>query len=97
VDPGVGFAKRAADSYGVFARIHELARALDRPVLLGPSRKSFMREALGGRPAIERDWGTAAAVAAAVLGGAHIVRVHAVREMAQVVAVAEEIRNAWTD
>jgi dihydropteroate synthase len=97
VDPGVGFAKRAADSYGVFARIHELARALDRPVLVGPSRKSFMREALDGRPATERDWGTAAAVTAAVLGGAHIVRVHAVPEMAQVVAVAEEIRNAWTD
>jgi dihydropteroate synthase len=97
VDPGIGFAKRAADSYGVFARIHDLACTLDRPVLVGPSRKSFMREALEGHPAHERDWGTAAAVTAAVLGGAHIVRVHAVPEMAQVVAVAEEIRNTWTD
>jgi dihydropteroate synthase len=93
VDPGVGFAKRPNDSYGVLARLSALALALDRPVLVGPSRKSFMREALGSRPAPERDWGTAAAVAAAVLAGAHIVRVHAVGEMVQVVRVAEEIRR----
>ena len=94
VDPGVGFAKRPAHSYGVLARLPELAAALDRPVLVGPSRKSFLREALGGRPAPERDWGTAAAVTAAVLAGAHIVRVHAVAEMVQVVRVAEEIRDS---
>jgi dihydropteroate synthase len=93
VDPGVGFAKRPSHSYGVLARLPELAAALDRPVLVGPSRKSFLRDAVGGRPAPERDWGTAAAVAAAVLAGAHIVRVHAVAEMAQVVRVAEEIRR----
>jgi dihydropteroate synthase len=93
VDPGVGFAKRAPHSYGVLARLPELAVALDRPILVGPSRKSFMREALGDRPATERDWGTAAAVTAAVLSGAHIVRVHAVAAMAQVVRVAEEIRK----
>jgi dihydropteroate synthase len=73
----------------VLARISALAAALDRPVLVGPSRKSFMCEALDDRPAVERDWGTAAAV----LGGAHIVRVHAVTEMVQVVRVAEEIRR----
>lgn len=93
VDPGVGFAKRPSHSYGVLARLPELAAALDRPVLVGPSRKSFMRDALGERPAHERDWGTAAAVTAAVLAGAHIVRVHAVEEMVQVVRVAEEIRR----
>jgi dihydropteroate synthase len=94
VDPGVGFAKRPSHSYGVLARLPELAAALDRPVLVGPSRKSFLRDAVSGRPAPERDWGTAAAVTAAVLAGAHIVRVHAVAEMAQVVRVAEEIRKA---
>jgi dihydropteroate synthase len=94
IDPGIGFAKRAADSYGVLARLPEFATGLDRPILAGPSRKSFMRDALGDRPAAERDWGTAAAVAAAVLAGAHIVRVHAVSAMAQVVRVAEEIRKA---
>jgi dihydropteroate synthase len=95
-DPGVGFAKRASASYGVLAHIHEFAQALDLPVLVGPSRKSFMRAALDDRPAIERDWGTAAAVTAAVLAGAHMVRVHAVSEMSQVVKVAEKIRSAWT-
>jgi dihydropteroate synthase len=93
VDPGVGFAKQPIHSYGVLARLPELASALDRPVVVGPSRKSFMREALADRPASERDWGTAAAVTAAVLAGAHIVRVHAVGEMVQVVRVAEEIRT----
>ena len=93
LDPGIGFAKRPAHSYGVLARLPELASALGRPLLVGPSRKSFMSGALDGRPAVERDWGTAAAVTAAVLAGAHIVRVHAVAEMAQVVRVAEEIRR----
>jgi len=93
VDPGIGFAKRPSHSYGVLARLSEVAAALGRPVLVGPSRKSFLREAVGGRPAPDRDWGTAAAVTAAVLAGTHIVRVHAVAEMAQVVRVAEEIRR----
>lgn len=93
VDPGIGFAKRPAHSYGLLARIDELAGRIGRPVLAGPSRKSFMREALGARPPVERDWGTAAAVAAAVLAGAHIVRVHAVAEMVQVVRVAEDTRR----
>ena len=93
VDPGVGFAKRPEHSYGVLAKLPEVIARLGRPVLVGVSRKSFMREALAGAPAARRDWGTAAAVTAAVLGGAHIVRVHAVREMAQVVRVAEQIRR----
>ncbi len=93
IDPGIGFAKRPAHSYGLLARIAELATRLQRPVLAGPSRKSFMREALGDRPPVERDWGTAAAVTAAVLGGAHLVRVHAVAEMVQVVRVAEATRR----
>ncbi len=93
VDPGVGFAKRPEHSYGVLARLPEIAAALDRPVLVGPSRKSFLRDAAGEREASARDWATAAAVTAAVLGGAHIVRVHAVAEMVQVVRAAEQIRN----
>jgi dihydropteroate synthase len=94
VDPGIGFAKHAAHSYGVLARLAEVASGLGRPILVGPSRKSFLSSAVGGRPPAERDWGTAAAVTAAVLAGAHIVRVHAVAEMVQVVRVAEEIRKA---
>jgi dihydropteroate synthase len=92
LDPGVGFAKRAEQSFEVLARLHELA-ALDRPLLVGTSRKSFLNEALGDVAPAARDWGTAASVAAAVLGGAHVVRVHAVGEMVQVARVADEIRR----
>ncbi len=96
VDPGIGFAKRPQHSYGVLARLEQIAAVTSRPLLVGPSRKSFMSNALDGRRATERDWGTAAAVTAAVLAGAHIVRVHAVAEMVQVVRVAEEIRRQGT-
>ncbi|MBF8301278.1 MAG: Dihydropteroate synthase [Acidobacteria bacterium] len=93
LDPGLGFAKVAAQSYETLARLDEFAD-LGRPLLVGPSRKSFLAKPLGGSlPAPDRDWATAAAVAAAVLAGAHIVRVHAVREMLQVVRVADEIRR----
>ncbi|HVB38949.1 MAG TPA: dihydropteroate synthase, partial [Vicinamibacterales bacterium] len=92
VDPGIGFAKRPEHSYRVLAGLAALA-VLDRPILVGPSRKSFLRTAIGDVPAAGRDWGTAAAVTAAVLAGAHLVRVHAVREMTQVVRVADEVRR----
>lgn len=93
LDPGLGFAKRPAQTFAVLARLEALA-ALDRPTLVGPSRKSFLQEALGACPPGEREWGTAAAVAGAVLLGAHIVRVHGVREMKQVVRVADRLRDA---
>jgi dihydropteroate synthase len=93
VDPGLGFAKKAEHSYEALASLDALA-ALDRPILTGPSRKSFLKAALGDVPPSERDWGTAAAVAASVLLGAHIVRVHGVWEMAQVVRVADQVRAA---
>jgi dihydropteroate synthase len=66
--------------------------ALDRPVLVGPSRKSFIGAVLG-LPVERRLMGTAAAVAACVLQGAHVVRVHDVREMVEVVRVADAIRG----
>ena len=93
VDPGIGFAKEAPHSYAVLAGLDAFAE-LGRPVLVGPSRKSFLAKPQSATvPATERDWGTAAAVTAAVLAGVHIVRVHAVREMVQVVRVADEIRR----
>jgi dihydropteroate synthase len=93
VDPGIGFAKRAEHSFEALARLDRLA-LLGRPILVGPSRKSYLTLALGERPAADREWGTAAAVAACVLAGAHIVRVHGVREMADVVRVADRLRAA---
>jgi dihydropteroate synthase len=90
VDPGLGFAKRAEQTFEALARLPALI-ALDRPILVGSSRKSFLTLALGDVPAPERDWGTAATVAAAILAGAHVVRVHAAGPMVQVARVADEI------
>jgi len=89
VDPGLGFAKDARHSLEVVARLDAL-RALDRPVLVGPSRKSFIGRTLD-LPVGERLMGTAAAVAACVLGGAHVVRVHDVREMVQVAGLCDAL------
>jgi dihydropteroate synthase len=89
VDPGLGFAKDAGHNLEVLRRLPEL-RDLDRPVLVGPSRKSFLGKVLD-LPVGERLFGTAAAVAACILGGAHLVRVHDVKEMVQVVRVCDAI------
>jgi dihydropteroate synthase len=89
VDPGIGFSKRAAQSLELLGSLPELLD-LDRPLLVGPSRKSFLGTLLD-RPALERVWGTAAAVAAAILGGAHLVRVHDVAEMRDVARVCDAI------
>jgi dihydropteroate synthase len=91
IDPGLGFAKRAEQTFEVLAALPEF-RALECPIAVGPSRKSFLQQAIGERPPDQRDWGTAAAVAASVLLGAHIVRVHAVAAMVQVVKVADRLR-----
>jgi dihydropteroate synthase len=92
VDPGFGFAKQADHSYQLLAGLKRLSE-LDRPILSGPSRKSFLKAALGERMPPDREWGSAAAIAASVLFGAHIVRVHGVREMVDVVRVADRIRG----
>ena len=93
VDPGLGFAKRGAQSLAALAGLDRLAE-LGLPLLVGPSRKSFLAAATGPLEPGERDWPTAAAVTAAVLGGAHIVRVHAVEKMIHVVRVADALRLA---
>jgi len=93
LDPGLGFAKRAAQSFAMLAGLPAL-HALECPVLVGASRKSFLKAAVGDAAPGERVWGTAAAVTAAVLLGAHVVRVHDVAEMVQVVRVADAIGNA---
>ena len=86
LDPGLGFGKRKDQNSFIIRRLSELA-GLDLPLMVGPSRKSFL-----ARPDAESTkYATAAAVAACVLGGAHIVRVHDVREMRVVADVADEI------
>jgi dihydropteroate synthase len=97
VDPGLGFAKEATHNYEVLGRLGEFSD-LGRPIVAGPSRKGFLSKPLGKEiSASDRDWPTAAAVTAAVLAGAHIVRVHAVREMIAVVRVADEIRKYYRE
>ena len=93
IDPGFGFAKKAPHSMRALACLDQLA-ALGQPILSGPSRKSFLTAATGPLAPADRDWVTAAAVTASVLAGAHIVRVHRVAEMVQVVRVADGIRAA---
>jgi dihydropteroate synthase len=90
VDPGIGFGKTAEQNLVVLRRLAELA-SLDRPVLVGTSRKSFIGRILD-LPVDDRLEGTAASVAVAILRGASIVRVHDVRAMARVARVAEALR-----
>jgi len=91
IDPGIGFGKRIEDNYVILNHLDELA-SLGYTVLVGPSRKSFVGKVLNLPPA-ERIWGTAAAVAIAVYKGVNIIRVHDVKEMIQVVKIAERIRS----
>ena len=89
VDPGIGFGKSVAGNLELLRRLPELA-VLDRPVLVGTSRKSFIGTVLG-REVGERLFGTAATMALAVAGGASIFRVHDVREMRDVVDMAAAV------
>jgi dihydropteroate synthase len=97
LDPGIGFGKSFAQNYELLAKLPALAK-LGYPLLVGPSRKAFIGATLGSRgkplPPAERIWGTAATVAASILNGAHIVRVHDVAEMVQVARVADAVLNA---
>ncbi|MDC3952733.1 dihydropteroate synthase [Polyangium jinanense] len=95
LDPGLGFAKNARHSIELCARLDELAK-LGFPVLVGPSRKSFVARAASPdasviAPPAERLGGTIAAVLACVARGASIVRVHDVKEVVQALAVAAAI------
>jgi dihydropteroate synthase len=90
LDPGIGFGKNDRQNYELLAGLPELAR-LGFPLVVGTSRKGFIGRTLGAARANERLWGTAATVTASILGGAHIVRVHDVAEMVQVVRVSDAL------
>jgi dihydropteroate synthase len=93
VDPGIGFGKSMSEhNFAILRNLKELA-SLGRPVMVGASRKAFLGHLLHLPPG-EREEGTAAAVTAAVMNGAHIVRVHDVKKMKRVVQVAHAIREA---
>ena len=90
LDPGIGFAKTGAHNLAVLRRLDLVVR-LGYPVWVGVSRKRFIGELVGRADPSERTFGTAAAVALAVAGGARLLRVHDVGPMRQVVTVAEAI------
>jgi dihydropteroate synthase len=96
LDPGYGFGKRFEENYALLARQGELL-SLGRPLLAGVSRKSFLGHTLGGlhggqaaAPA-ERETASIAAMTAAILHGASVVRVHAVRAAKEAAAIADAI------
>ncbi len=91
LDPGIGFGKTREENLEIIRRLPELRR-LGFPLLVGPSRKSFIGETLD-LPAGERLEGTAAAVALSIAGGADIIRVHDVRAMVRVARMADAIRG----
>lgn len=91
LDPGIGFGKTFGHNLSV---IHQLGRlqSLEKPLLIGPSNKAFIGKILG-REAHERDTGTMAAVAASVMNGAHIVRVHNVKMTLETVKVIDAVKR----
>jgi dihydroneopterin aldolase/2-amino-4-hydroxy-6-hydroxymethyldihydropteridine diphosphokinase/dihydropteroate synthase/2-amino-4-hydroxy-6-hydroxymethyldihydropteridine diphosphokinase/dihydropteroate synthase len=93
IDPGVGFAKNSEQNFGLLKRLRDLSEhgspLSGFPVLVGPSRKRFLGDATKNPDPKDRVWATAAACTAAVFGGAAILRVHDVKEMKDVVAVAD--------
>jgi dihydropteroate synthase len=99
LDPGIGFGKSDSQNYELLAKLSVLAK-LGYPLLIGTSRKGFLGRTLakGGKtaPANQRLWATAATVTASILGGAHIIRVHDVAEMAEVARVSDAVLNGGT-
>jgi dihydropteroate synthase len=90
VDPGLGFGKTPAQNLELARRLGEL-RGLDRPVLVGPSRKSTIGALLGGAPPEQRLEGTIALCVLAAANGADIVRVHDVAEVTRALRVADAV------
>ncbi|WP_445637804.1 dihydropteroate synthase [Nostoc sp. DSM 114161] len=90
IDPGIGFAKNYEQNLEIFQRLRSL-RALNCPILVGASRKSFIGKILNRPDPKARVWGTAAACCAAIVNGADILRVHDVQEMRDVSLVADAI------
>ena len=91
IDPGIGFGKTIEHNLEIIKKLNEFS-GLEKPILIGPSRKSFIGRILGALPPEERLEGTAAAVALGIFNGANIIRVHDVKEMGRVARVADAIK-----
>ncbi len=95
LDPGIGFGKRLQDNYEIIRRLGEFSK-LECPILVGPSRKSFIGRVLN-LPPEECGEGTLAAVAAAILNGAHILRVHDVKAAKRASLIADRIAGKTSE
>ncbi|MFH0887500.1 MAG: dihydropteroate synthase [bacterium] len=95
IDPGIGFGKTTPHNLEILRRLRELT-SLGKPILVGPSRKSMIGNVLN-LPPEERVEGTAAAVAAAIFGGADIIRVHDVGQMCRVAKMVDAIFTKKVD
>jgi dihydropteroate synthase len=93
IDPGIGFGKSVPEGNLSLLKHLGCFTSLEKPLLVGPSRKAFIGEVLGLGPG-EREEGTAAAVAIAIANGAGMVRVHDVKMMKRVAAMADAIMSA---
>jgi dihydropteroate synthase len=94
IDPGIGFGKTAEQNIELIARLDQLAREFtDFPIMIGTSRKAFIGKLLNHAPVEARLHGTIATIAAAVMKGAHIVRVHDVKAVVEAVRVVDAIRQ----
>jgi len=96
IDPGIGFGKTVEHNLEIIRRLHEFT-GFEKPILLGPSRKSFIGKILDDLPVMERLEGTAAAVAIGIFNGANIVRVHDVKAIVRVARIAEAIKRGWVN
>ncbi|RJQ50946.1 MAG: dihydropteroate synthase [Nitrospiraceae bacterium] len=94
LDPGIGFGKTVEHNLEIIKRLNKFT-GLEKPILLGPSRKSFIGKISGDLPVTERLEGTAAAVAVGIFNGASIIRAHDVKEMVRVARVADAIKRGF--
>jgi dihydropteroate synthase len=92
IDPGIGFGKKPEDNYRIIKNLSEL-KGLGLPIMIGTSRKAFIGKSIGGEPR-ERIEGTAASVAASIMNGCNIVRVHDVAYMKKVAVVTDAILHS---
>lgn len=92
IDPGIGFGKTFDHNLEIIKNLREFT-LLEKPLLIGPSRKAFIGKIFGDAPASERLEGTVAAVAISILNGANIIRVHDVKEMKKVALVADAVKR----
>jgi dihydropteroate synthase len=90
VDPGIGFGKAAKESVAILKSL-EVFSKIEYPVLVGTSRKSFIRLLTSDSEQEGRIWGTAATVVVAIMNGAHIVRVHDIRQTRILADVADRL------